>query len=593
MVNREGSTIRSEKLHENRVFLKPRKIALIIFLLLITSYLSQIRPVSSGTVHVPTEYGTIQEAVDSAAPGDTIQVAPGIYYEHVAVNKSLTIAGANPETTIVDGTANGTVFDLEGTNIEIYGFTIRNAGNYNAIGSEKEIVTSDNHKIINNIITTSLYGIYLSSSDYNTIVNNTLISNAFGAIFLTNADNTNITANTIVGGAYGIRTLSSLNNIIEYNAISQTSYAIYLSLSSTGNTIRKNVLSGQTVSVYSNSDGTTIDHNTITEGAYGIYFYDCESGAVYYNTLENNSYGIRIYMSASATSSHNIHNNKILHTDWAIELVNAHGNTFTGNWIQQNTWGIYMTSSGSNTAYRNNFVNNTMQAHAGFGTGNAWDKKIPGEGSQGNYWSDYEGEDTDDPPDGIGNTPYRITPIGYDNYPLMNTWSEHDISIQSVTLSTNEAYQGEIVNITVTVKNNANLSVSETFNVTVKYDQTLIETKTIGNLAQGASETLTFNWNTTEVIPGNYTISAEASIVLDELNADDNFFIDGIMRLRILGDIDGDGYVGSADASILNGAYGTSSGNPLYVPEADFDDDGYIGSADAGVLNGAYGTTYP
>jgi len=593
MANREGSATRSEKLQENRVFLKPRKITLIIFLLLITAYLSQIRPVSSGTILVPAEYGTIQAAVDSAAPGDTIQVAPGIYYEHVAVNKSLTIVGENPEITIVDGTANGTVFNLEGSNIHIYGFTIRNAGNYNAVGSEKEIVTSDNHKIINNIITTSLYGVYLSSSDHNTIANNTLIGNAFGAIFLASADSANITANTIVGGAYGIRALSSLNNIIIGNTISQTSYAIYLSSSSTGNTIRNNVLSGQTASVYSNSDGTTVDHNTITEGAYGIYLYGCESGSVYYNTLMDNSYGIRIYMPASATSSHNIHNNRILHTNWAIELVNAHGNTFTGNWIQQNTWGICMTSSGSNTAYRNNFVNNTMQTSAGFGTGNKWDKKIPGEGSQGNYWSDYEGEDTDDPPDGIGDTPYRINPIGYDNYPLMNTWSEHDISLLNVTPSTSGAYPGEIVNITVTVRNNANMSVSEIFNVTAKYDGNIIDTKTVTNLAQGAIETLIVQWNTTGVAAGDYTIRAEASVVPDELNTDNNSFSDGTVRIEgpLLGDINGDGTVNNDDLILIVEAFGSTSTSPNWNPAADLNEDNRVDALDLFLLSKDYGKT--
>jgi len=532
MSNPERSITRSEKQRKNGIFFKPKKIVLLIFLLLITPYLSQIQPVFSVTIHVPTDYGTIQAAVDNATAGDTIQVAPGIYYEHVVVNKSLTIVGENPQTTIVDGTANGTVFYLEGSNIYISGFTIRNAGNNSSgIASEKEIVTSDYHMISSNIITTSLYGVYLSSSDRNTIFNNTLINNGFGAIFLTDADNTNITANTIAGGAYGIRTLLSLNNIIIGNTISQTSYAIYLSLSSTGNTIRNNVLSGQTASVYSNSDSTTVDHNTLIGGSYGTYFYNSESGSIYYNTFMNNSYGIRIYMPTSATSSHTISNNKILYTDWAIELVSAHGNTFTGNWIQQNTWGIYMTSSSSNTAYRNNFVDNFMQAYAGTGTGNNWDKNVPGEGRQGNYWSDYTGED-ENPRDGIGDTPYRITPIGSDNYPLMDTWSEHDVSIENVTLSTNETYVGSIVDINVTVKNKGKLGMSETFNLTVKYDTNTIETKTVVNLAAGANQSLTFKWNTTGVVPGsNYTISARASTVPDELNTENNNFVDGTVEV--------------------------------------------------------------
>ena len=577
--------------HERMQACRPKKFVLIIFLLLITSCLSQIKPVFSDTIIVgPGGYGTIQEAVDNATAGDTIQVAPGIYYEHVSVNKSLTIVGENPQTTIVDGTGNGTVFNLEGSNIYISGFTIGNAGNNSSgITSEKEIATSDYHTISNNIITTSLYGVYLSSSDRNTIFNNTFINNFFGAIFLADADNTNITANTIVESAYGIRTLLSLNNIIIGNTISQTSYAIYLSLSSTGNTIRNNVLSGQTASVYSNSDGTTVDHNTITEGAYGIYFYNCESGSIYYNTLMNSSYGIRIYMPASATSGHTISNNKILNTRWAIELVYADDNTFIGNWLQKNTWGIFMYASSSNTAYRNNFINNNMQAEAGTGSENVWWKSIKGK-RQGNYWSDYEGEDTD-PQDGIGDTPYRITPIGYDDYPLMTTWSEHDISIQNVATSANEASPGEEIDVTVTVKNQANISVSETFNVTAKYDLNIIETKTVNNLAQGATETLTFNWNTTGVAPGNYTIRAEASTVLDELNTENNNFIDGkiIILAPLLGDINGDGTININDLILLVEAYGATSTSPNWNPNCDLNDDNKVDASDIFELSKNYG----
>ncbi len=68
---------------------------------------------------------------------------------------------------------------------------------------------------------------------------------------------------------------------------------------------------------------------------------------------------------------------------------------------------------------------------------------------------------------------------------------------------------------------------------------------------------------------------------------------EGTVVIRVLfpGDVDGDGYVGSADAGILNGAYGTSGEDPLYVLSADFDEDDYIGSADEGILNGNYGNT--
>jgi plastocyanin len=60
---------------------------------------------ASGVVRrVPAEYPTIQGAVDAAAPGDLILVAPGVYREEVTVTTpSLVIRGLDRNTSIVDG----------------------------------------------------------------------------------------------------------------------------------------------------------------------------------------------------------------------------------------------------------------------------------------------------------------------------------------------------------------------------------------------------------------------------------------------------------------------------------------------------------
>jgi parallel beta-helix repeat protein len=598
MSNHERSITRSARageLRKKKISFKPRKSVLIILLILATSYLYQIKPVFSSTILVPAQYPTIQAALDHAAIGDTVQVAPGIYYEHVNVNKSVTIVGENLQTTIVDGTANGTIFDLDGSNIHISGFTIRNAGiTGNAITSSKETVTSDNDWISNNIITTSQYGVYLSYSTGNRIFSNTFINNVFAGISVNICGSTNITANTIVGGPYGIKTTSSTNNIIVGNTISQSSYSIYLASASTGNTVRNNVLSGKTACVYSSSDSTTIDHNTLNDGATGVYLYNCKSGSVYYNTCKNSSYGIRLYNPSALTSSHTVSNNKILYTDWAIELVYSDGNTLTGNWLKQNTYGVYMSSSSSNTFYRNNFVNNKMQASAGTGS-NTWSKSISGK-NQGNYWSDYTGNDTTG--DGVGDTnlPYRIAPIGSDNYPLVKTWSEHDIAVVSVSTSTNQVDPGTVVNVTVKVRNNANTSVSETFAVTARYNSANIETKAVTNLAQGATQILTFNWNTAGVAAGNYTISAVANIVPDELNTDNNNYNDGTVKIKapILGDINGDGSVNNNDLTLLVQAFGATPSSPGWNPEkqkADLNKDNVVDTHDLRILGKNYGRT--
>jgi nitrous oxidase accessory protein len=537
------------------------------------------------TRYVPGEYPTIQQAVNAASNGDTIQVSPGLYHEHIVVPDTLNqlqIIGnpADPAATIVDGTANGTAFRLDANKVTIKGFTIRNAGDgYAAVSSEKDTPTNDYHIISNNIIETSQYGILLGYSKSNTIMNNTVIDNPITAVSLDHSDSNIITLNTIQQSVYGVKIITSLGNDINHNKVLETSYGIHISLTSTGNTLSYNNVSGQTAGIFINSDSNTAHHNIVTNSAYGIWIYNCKNAQIYYNNMANGSYGIRIQWSTTITPSfHNVHDNKVFHNKygWGIEIVNSNNNTFTGNWLQGNGWGVSLASSAYNTFYHNNFINNSIQATE---TGiNVWDKN-----GNGNHWSDYSGVDANG--NGIGDTPYRIIP-SQDNYPLMRTWSEHDIAVQKITLSTNEVIRGTIIRINVTVRNNANTSVSETFQVTARCNSSIIGTQTVTPpLAQGATRILTFNWNTTQAPPGNYIIKAQATPVTDELNTDNNNLTDGTVRINqsLIGDINGDGIVNDEDMTIIIQAYGSTSQN------CDLNHDGIVDIRDILMLSKNYG----
>lgn len=105
-----------------------------------------------------------------------------------------------------------------------------------------------------------------------------------------------------------------------------------------------------------------------------------------------------------------------------------------------------------------------------------------------------------------------------------------DVAVISVTPSLTQVGVGEPVNITVVVKNDG--SVAETFNVTVYYGTTKIDTQTVANLAAEANETLTFTWDTSGVASGNYTIKAEASTVPGETNIANNALTYGQIKVE-------------------------------------------------------------
>lgn len=142
------------------------------------------------TIHIPGDYLTIQEGIDSSFDGDTIEVHPGTYVENINFNghkillSSLYLLSGDTlaiSSTIIDGNFLGSAVTFENgedSTAMISGFTIRN-GSFASGG-----------------------GIYCSNSNP-TISNNLIILNsAFegGGVYC-NGSNATITSNTISGNA--------------------------------------------------------------------------------------------------------------------------------------------------------------------------------------------------------------------------------------------------------------------------------------------------------------------------------------------------------------------------------------------------------
>jgi hypothetical protein len=108
----------------------------------------------------------------------------------------------------------------------------------------------------------------------------------------------------------------------------------------------------------------------------------------------------------------------------------------------------------------------------------------------------------------------------------------HDVAITGVVPDSLWAYQGWLLNITVTAKNLGN--VSESFNVSTYYNGTLASTQPVVDLPPNSETPLIFTWNTTGIAPGNYVISANASTVPFEFNTANNAYVDGNVELLAL-----------------------------------------------------------
>jgi hypothetical protein len=150
-----------------------------------------------------------------------------------------------------------------------------------------------------------------------------------------------------------------------------------------------------------------------------------------------------------------------------------------------------------------------------------------------------------------------------------------DVAIIDVYPSRNWTYIGLDVNVTVVAKNLGDQN--ETFTVTAYYDNLEIGNLTVEDLQPNDEITLIFVWDTNDTTPcNNYTISAKASTVPYEMNTTNNEHINGHVKIRILGDINGDGKVRVDDVYLAAEAFGSYPGHPRWEPAADLNGDGKI-----------------
>lgn len=389
-----------------------------------------------------------------------------------------------------------------------------------------------------------------------------------------------ITQNTMTDSAYGMKLSLTNASTISNNYLSGNSYGIYM-IRTAGNNILTNTGVDNSFGIYAAySNNIVVRDNKIKGSVYGIQLWETRDSQITYNNASDNpSYSIY----AAHSRSNTIANNTITRNDWGLTCYNSTFNTIEGNTISYNTFGLTLSISPDNTIAHNNFITNVDQINRDTNSGCTWSKN-----GEGNYWSDYTGQDTNG--DGIGDT--KLPHLGVDLYPLMATWPIpiRDVAILDIYESNNRAYIGQIVNFEVIVKNEG--SVTETFSVTLQNNVTTIETKPV-TLPANTNTTIIFNWDTSSVLPGDYQISATATSVPEETHLTDNSKTDGIIAIRIplIGDINVDFIVDDYDLALLKLAYGATPTEPNWNADADLNKDGIIDILDLRILSENYGNT--
>jgi len=149
----------------------------------------------------------------------------------------------------------------------------------------------------------------------------------------------------------------------------------------------------------------------------------------------------------------------------------------------------------------------------------------------------------------------------------------HDVAVTDIVITVRHCkwglggtwiFQGRQANISVTVVNRGdfpeNVSTTLYYNITANR---IIGTQNT-TLLIGESKTLLFVWDTANVpYCHNYTIAAVATIPADYTPVDNTRY-DGNIKVRILGDLNGDGWVDGADIALAAWSFGSVGPDYLY-----------------------------
>ena len=282
-----------------------------------------------------------------------------------------------------------------------------------------------NDEIINNQGT-----IWLNFSDSNTLTGNT------GVMHLYSSNNNEVFGNTLtavyfdpVDGA-GISLQDSSNNIIKDNSIS-------------------NNIGGPGVSISQGSKNNSIINNKIDKNVGGITISTSGHNSInYINSNDPNIPSYNLISGNTVTGNQNqgieeegycttiINNSIIGNANWGITLSNSYNCSIIGNYVGGIFFGAFENNAhnaliqANNITYAfNNHVSMWLFSDSGVfhqnniygpvtcknGVVEEWDN-----GSQGNYWSNYNGTDVNG--DDIGDTPFLIDSRNSDNYPIMTPY---------------------------------------------------------------------------------------------------------------------------------------------------------------------------
>lgn len=335
------------------------------------------------TVGPGEEVTRITEAIERAAPGDTLVIKSGTYREGpIEVDKRLAIVGEG--APVLDGELQHPVLRVTADSASVEGLTIRDVGRSHTRDHAAIRFEDARHgRIAGNRIENGFFGIYVARSRHIEVLDNEVIgeaereSSSGNGIHLWKSDSIRVERNTVRSHRDGIYIEFAGSSAFNDNRSEDNlRYGLHFMFSDGNryarNTFRRN---GAGAAVMYSSD-ISMTENDFSHNwgvsIYGLLLKDISDSVIEDNRFYRNTTGIY----SEGSSRTRIEGNTFERNGWAVRILsNTYDNTFT----------------------RNNFVGNTFDV-----TTNT--RRNPNTFDE-NYWARYDGYDLTG--DGIGDVPHR------------------------------------------------------------------------------------------------------------------------------------------------------------------------------------------
>lgn len=315
------------------------------------------------TVGVDQDFSSIQEAIDAAEPGATIEVYPGEYSESVRLYKDVSLTGVSSGQDITIIGQSSYALHVRADNANVSNLTIRQLEGPNSIFA---VLIDSGDSVLDglDIRSTSGAAVAIRSGANPTLQNSEIHSGTQTGIFVFDGGKGVIRNNRVHGHELANIEIRDANStpVIQNNEIFQSQYSgIYIHNGAGGeirsNDIRNNRMAG----VYlTRSDNVLVSDNAIFDNEEeGVVFTESAQGELRANRIYRNE---RAGVSVSNQAAPTVVNNEIYQGNASGIFVydNASG-TFRDNTIYEHRLSNVVVTTMANPTFRNNQIHSSQQ----------------------------------------------------------------------------------------------------------------------------------------------------------------------------------------------------------------------------------------